>query len=89
MDLNGLPGKPLLEIDGKPLIQWVYERALKVKELDRIVVATDDDRIQDSARAFWSGSGDHLFGPSIWNGPNGRGCRPVWRVFVLAKYSGR
>jgi 3-deoxy-manno-octulosonate cytidylyltransferase (CMP-KDO synthetase) len=40
-----LPGKPLLEIAGKPLIQWVYEAASRATCLERVVVATDDERI--------------------------------------------
>jgi 3-deoxy-manno-octulosonate cytidylyltransferase (CMP-KDO synthetase) len=38
-------GKPLAEICGKPMIWWVYNQAVKVKEFDEIYVATDDDRI--------------------------------------------
>lgn len=45
------PGKPLVMIDGKPMIQRVYEQALK-SELDAIVVATDDVRIADAVRTF-------------------------------------
>lgn len=41
------PGKPLALINGKPMIWWVYNQALKVDMLDRVVVATDDKRIQD------------------------------------------
>ena len=41
-----LPGKALAPILGKPLIQWVYERAAQVKGLDGLWVATDDARIQ-------------------------------------------
>jgi 3-deoxy-manno-octulosonate cytidylyltransferase (CMP-KDO synthetase) len=41
-----LPGKPLLEIAGKPMIQHVYEQALKSKA-DQVVIATDDLRIQE------------------------------------------
>ncbi|MFH1379009.1 MAG: 3-deoxy-manno-octulosonate cytidylyltransferase [bacterium] len=40
-----LPGKPLIRIQGKPLIQWTYENALKSNMLSRIIVATDDRRI--------------------------------------------
>ncbi len=40
-----LPGKPLLEIAGKPLIQWVYEAASQATCLEQILVATDDERI--------------------------------------------
>jgi 3-deoxy-manno-octulosonate cytidylyltransferase (CMP-KDO synthetase) len=40
-----LPGKPLLEIAGKPLILWVVERALAASSVSRAIVATDDARI--------------------------------------------
>jgi 3-deoxy-manno-octulosonate cytidylyltransferase (CMP-KDO synthetase) len=42
-----LPGKPLLEIAGKPLILWVAERALAAHSVARAIVATDDERIFD------------------------------------------
>ena len=47
-----LPGKPLSEIHGKTLIERVYERVRGAKSLDRILVATDDDRIAAAVRAF-------------------------------------
>jgi 3-deoxy-manno-octulosonate cytidylyltransferase (CMP-KDO synthetase) len=40
-----LPGKPLLEIAGKPLIQWVYEGASRSQRLQRLLVATDEETI--------------------------------------------
>jgi 3-deoxy-manno-octulosonate cytidylyltransferase (CMP-KDO synthetase) len=40
-----LPGKPLLEIAGKPMICWVVERALAAGNVSRAIVATDDERI--------------------------------------------
>lgn len=46
-----LPGKPLLEIHGKPLIQHVYERAMASGAAE-VVIATDDERIARAARAF-------------------------------------
>ena len=46
-----LPGKPLRDICGKPLIQHVYERALATAAA-RIVIATDDARIGEVASAF-------------------------------------
>jgi len=46
-----LPGKPLLDIGGKPLIQHVYERALEARPQSAII-ATDDERIVRAARAF-------------------------------------
>ncbi len=42
-----LPGKPLADIQGKPMIQHVYERAHK--GLHEVVIATDDERIQQAA----------------------------------------
>lgn len=44
------PGKPLAMIGGKPMIQRVYEQAMKV--LETVVVATDDDRILSAVEAF-------------------------------------
>ena len=49
-----LPGKPLIEIGGKTLVQWVYLRASESTRLDRILVATDDERILRSVRS-WGG----------------------------------
>lgn len=46
------PGKPLVEIDGLPMIQRVYEQAFKAKELAGVVIATDDHRIFDCVKAF-------------------------------------
>lgn len=40
------PGKPLVDICGKPMIWWVYNQVSKVKELDEVYVATDDERIK-------------------------------------------
>ena len=39
------PGKPLADILGKPMIWWVYQQAKRAKNLDEIIVATDDERI--------------------------------------------
>ncbi len=47
-----LPGKALAPILGKPLIQWVYEQARQVKELDGLYVATDDARIMECVAGF-------------------------------------
>lgn len=46
------PGKPLVEIDGKTMIQRVYEQASKVSQLLQVAVATDDQRIFDHVIAF-------------------------------------
>src|ERR1700728_3900318 len=46
-----LPGKPLLRIGDRPLIQWVWERA-RASGAASVVVATDDERIVEAARGF-------------------------------------
>ncbi len=46
-----LPGKPLLEIAGKPLVQWVWERA-RASGAATVSIATDDERIRRAAAAF-------------------------------------
>jgi len=46
-----LPGKPLLDIAGKPMVQHVYEQAIK-SQAHRVVVATDDQRIFDVVETF-------------------------------------
>ncbi len=45
-------GKPLADICGKPMIQWVYERAGQADCVDGVHVATDDDRIRDAVCGF-------------------------------------
>ncbi len=46
------PGKILADISGKPLIQWVWERASQARKPDILLVATDDERIAEAVRAF-------------------------------------
>src|SRR4051812_44802940 len=43
------PGKPLHLIAGKPLLRHVWERSLRAKELDAVIIATDDMRIAQAA----------------------------------------
>ena len=47
-----LPGKPLVDIGGKSMIQRVYEQALKCKTLSKVIVATDDERIDSHIKGF-------------------------------------
>jgi 3-deoxy-manno-octulosonate cytidylyltransferase (CMP-KDO synthetase) len=47
-----LPAKPLVDLLGKPMVQRVYEQAKKSRLLDRVVVATDDVRIEEAVRRF-------------------------------------
>jgi 3-deoxy-manno-octulosonate cytidylyltransferase (CMP-KDO synthetase) len=49
---NRFEGKPLAKIKGKPMIQQVYERAVRSPLLSRVAVATDDERIADTVRSF-------------------------------------
>ena len=46
------PGKPLVELNGKPLIQHVYERAVACRVVSDVLVATDDDRIKQAVDQF-------------------------------------
>jgi 3-deoxy-manno-octulosonate cytidylyltransferase (CMP-KDO synthetase) len=46
------PGKPLVDLGGKSMIQRTYERVKAVEGFDRIVIATDDQRIFDASLAF-------------------------------------
>jgi 3-deoxy-manno-octulosonate cytidylyltransferase (CMP-KDO synthetase) len=47
-----LPGKPLVPLAGKPMIQHVYERAKRAQTVHHILVATDDQRIVDAVQSF-------------------------------------
>jgi 3-deoxy-manno-octulosonate cytidylyltransferase (CMP-KDO synthetase) len=47
-----LEGKPLIDIAGKPMIQWVYESAQQAQLVDRVIVATDDKRILETVARF-------------------------------------
>ena len=46
------PGKPLIDLKGKSMIQRVYEGASKASGLDKVIVATDDQRIYDHVKGF-------------------------------------
>jgi 3-deoxy-manno-octulosonate cytidylyltransferase (CMP-KDO synthetase) len=47
-----LPGKPLADLNGQPMIQRVYERAAQARGIERVLVATDDARIRDAVEQF-------------------------------------
>jgi 3-deoxy-manno-octulosonate cytidylyltransferase (CMP-KDO synthetase) len=47
-----LPGKPLLPIAGRPMIEHVYTRVAQARGIDRVVVLTDDERIARAVEAF-------------------------------------
>ncbi|KJY83023.1 3-deoxy-manno-octulosonate cytidylyltransferase [Vibrio galatheae] len=46
-----LPGKPLADICGKPMIQWVYEQAIQAGA-EQVIVATDDSRVEQVVSSF-------------------------------------
>jgi len=46
------PGKPLQEIEGKTMIQRVYEQAQKTDSINKVIVATDDERIFQAVQGF-------------------------------------
>ena len=46
-----LEGKPLADIDGHSMIEWVYKRTLS-SNLDMVVVATDDQLVYDKVKSF-------------------------------------
>lgn len=47
-----LHAKPLIEVEGKPIIQWVYEKASAVKQADEVIVATDHEEIYNCVKSF-------------------------------------
>lgn len=47
-----LEGKPLLKVNDKPIIQWVWEKAIAVKSADMVIIATDNKEIYDCCKAF-------------------------------------
>lgn len=52
MAATRFPGKPLVDIGGKPMVQWVYERAARAEGVSRVIVATCDREIADAVEAF-------------------------------------
>lgn len=52
MAATRLPGKPLLDMAGKPMIQWVCERASRARLVDRVIVATPDEEIVRAVEDF-------------------------------------
>ena len=63
-----LPGKVLADICGKPMIQHVYERALRAACLTELVVATDDRRVLEAVRAFAGDGAAVMTSPEHPNG---------------------
>ena len=47
-----LKGKPLIEVNGKPIIQWVFEKAVKAQLAERVIIATDHEEILNTCLMF-------------------------------------
>lgn len=47
-----LKGKPLIVVHDKPIIQWVFEKAVKAKLADRVIIATDNEQIYETSLLF-------------------------------------
>jgi 3-deoxy-manno-octulosonate cytidylyltransferase (CMP-KDO synthetase) len=60
------PGKPLADLDGRPLVQWVYDAAARCSAFTEVIVATDSERIAERVWGFGGEvemtSGDHPSG---------------------------
>jgi 3-deoxy-manno-octulosonate cytidylyltransferase (CMP-KDO synthetase) len=68
-----LLAKPLADINGKPMIQWVYERSAQARGVSRVIVATDDERVFSAVKKF---GGDALMTSSSIQSGTDR----VWAV---------
>ena len=77
MSSTRLPGKPLCDLGGLPIIEWVRRRLLMVNGLERVVIATEDEVIRDVVRGF---GGEVVMTPPC---PNG-----TVRVYEAAKLLG-
>lgn len=51
-DSTRLKGKPLIEVKDKPIIQWVWEKAVMATLADRVIIATDNEKIYETALSF-------------------------------------
>ena len=47
-----MPGKPLADVLGKPMIWWVYQAAKACPKLDDVLIATDDERIAAACEQY-------------------------------------
>jgi 3-deoxy-manno-octulosonate cytidylyltransferase (CMP-KDO synthetase) len=52
MGSTRFPGKPLADATGKPMVQHVHEQAAAARRIDRVIIATDDERIMEAVASF-------------------------------------
>ena len=63
-----MPGKPLADVLGKPMIWWVYQAAKACPKLDDVLIATDDERIAEDADLYLQLMGDEpLVNPAAFD----------------------
>ena len=68
-----MPGKPLADVLGKPMIWWVYQAAKACPKLDDVLIATDDERIAEACRKYEM---QYLMTSADHDTPTGR----IWEV---------
>jgi len=78
------PGKPLQMIDGRSMIQRVYEQAVKCSDLTRVVVATDHEQIASHVAAF---GGEAVMTSSAHKSGTERCAEALTRLSAQADYS--
>jgi len=78
---QGLPGKNIKDLLGKPLIAWTIEAALKTPEIDKVIVSTDSKEIASVARKF--GAETPFFRPDYLSGSE-VGKFDVWKHALQA-----
>ena len=78
---QGLPGKNIRPLHGKPLIAWSIEQALATAEIDRVVVSTDSEAIAEAAHA--AGADVPFMRPAALAGPT-VGKFQVWQHALAA-----
>ncbi len=72
-----LPGKPLIEIEGLPLVMWAYNSAIKSKVFDEVLIATDDYRIKECAESH---GGNAIMTYELHNSGTDRVCEALKNI---------
>lgn len=74
-----MPGKPLADVLGRPMIWWVYREAKKCARLDGCLIATDDERIAEVCRRYGM---DYCLTSPDHDTPTGR----IWEVSAKPEF---
>lgn len=61
MGSTRLPGKSLMDLNGRPSLDWVYKRVCQSKLIDKVIVATSEDSIDDEIEKFCIDNKIHCF----------------------------